>query len=100
LRARSLLTLGFVLAVLLPPSLTSFLVGALSSSLTGVYLTFYDASSVNPSMLLFIILYLSFEGAIVLMLVRQGSSRIGWTLMTFTLVNLLLGIAQYQSTLL
>jgi hypothetical protein len=74
--------------------------GALSSSLTGVYLMFYDASTVNPSMLLFIILYLSFEGAIVLTLVRQGASRIGWTLMTFVLVNLLLGIVQYQSMML
>jgi len=99
-KTRSLVALGLALAVFLPPGITTYLIGALTQSLTGVYLMFYDSSIVDPSLLPFIILYMLFEGAILFTLVRQGASRPGWALTAVVFVNLLLGIVQYQSMLL
>jgi len=100
LRTRSLVLVGLVLAIFLPPSLSAFLLGAVSPSLTGVYLMFYVPTSVVPSLLFFILLYLLSEGAIMLSLVRQGAGRAGWLLVAMAFGNLLLGIIQYQTGLL
>ena len=94
---RWLLLIGLAIGVFLPPGFTSFFLGAIAPKLTGVYLMFYDPSTVDPSLTFFIILYLLAEGGIMLGLMRQGASRAGWLLTALAFCNLLLGISLYQS---
>ena len=97
MNAKPILALGIVLAILLPPGVTSFFLGAVFGLISGQLPVFYAPSMVNSSMLYVAILYLAVEAVFTVLLLRLGRRSTSWAFAALALLNLAVGIFLFQS---